>query len=281
MLTRRRFLFNTGALALGAAILPSYKVPFADVKNPGIQLYTFRNEMMADAVGTLKKIASLGFKQIESASSSKGHYYGLKPKEMKMICNDLGMTLRSGHVGIDAKWQQTMDEAAESGQEYLVCSSMPISGQTVDNYKKVSEIFNESAAALKKLDIQFAYHNHDAEFEMDNGEVLYDVLLQHTDASLVKMEMDLGWVVVAGKDPLVYFKNHPGRFPLWHLKDMNLVKKHSTEFGKGSLPIKDLLNHSKDAGLKCFFVEQEEYSVSPEQSMKDNMDYLRTIQLNN
>lgn len=279
MITRRRFLANTGALALGAAILPSYKLPLGNVKNPGIQLYSFRDEMMVDAVATLKKIAALGFKQIESASSSKGHYYGLKPKEIKKICNDLGMTLRSGHVGIDAKWQQTMDEAAESGQEYLVVSSMPINGQTVDNYKKVSDIFNESAAALKKLNIQFAYHNHDAEFEVDKGEVLYDVLLQHTDKSLVKMEMDLGWVVVAGKDPLVYFNNHPGRFPLWHLKDMNLLKKHSTEFGKGSLPIVEILQHSKDAGLKYFFVEQEEYAVSPEQSMKDNMDYLRTIQL--
>lgn len=89
----------------------------------------------------------------------------------------------------------------------------------------------------------------------------------------------MGWVIVAGSDPLVYFKNHPGRFPLWHLKDMDLVKKHSVEFGKGGLPIVDILKHSKDAGLKYFFVEQEEYSISPEQSMKDNMDYLHAINL--
>lgn len=156
---------------------------------------------------------------------------------------------------------------------------MPINGQTVDNYKKVADIFNESAAALKKFNIQFAYHNHDAEFEMEKGKVLYDVLLQHTDAGLVKMEMDLGWAIVAGKDPLVYFKNHPGRFPLWHLKDMDMVKIHSVEFGKGGVPIVDILKHSKDAGLKYFFVEQEEYSISPEQSMKDNMDYLHAINL--
>ena len=105
MITRRRFLANTGILTAGAAILPSYVVPTAKVKNPGVQLYTFRDEMMADAVGTIKKISALGFKQIESASSPKGHYYGLKPKEIKRICNDLGMTLRSGNVGIDAKWQ--------------------------------------------------------------------------------------------------------------------------------------------------------------------------------
>jgi len=279
MQTRRQFLASTGTLALGAAILPSYKVSSGNIQNPGIQLYSFRDDMLKDAVGTLRKIAGLGFKQIESASSSKGHYYGLKPKEIKNICSDLGMTLRSGHVGIDAKWQQTMEESAESGQEYLVVSSMPVNGQTVDNYKKVSDIFNESAAALQQYNIQFAYHNHDAEFEMEKGEILYDVLLQHTDKKLVKMEMDLGWVVVAGKDPLEYFKKYPGRFPLWHLKDMNLVTKHSTEFGKGSLPIVELLRHSKDAGLQYFFVEQEEYSLSPEQSMKENMDFLRTAQL--
>ena len=279
MQTRRQFLASTGTLAIGAAVLPSCKAASANVKNPGIQLYSFRDDMLKDAEGTLRKIAALGFKQIESASSSKGHYYGLKPKEIKNICTDLGMTLRSGHVGIDTKWQQTMEEAAESGQEYLVVSSMPVNGQTVDNYKRVSDIFNESAAALQQFNIQFAYHNHDAEFETEKGEILYDVLLQHTDKKLVKMEMDLGWVVVAGKDPLEYFKKYPGRFPLWHLKDMNLVTKHSTEFGKGSLPIVELLRNSKGAGLQYFFVEQEEYSLSPEQSMKENMDFLRTVQL--
>ena len=109
MITRRKFLGNAGAIALGTAMLPSCKLPAGNVKNPGIQLYSFRNEMMADAVGTLKKIATLGFKQIEIARSSKGHYYGLQPKEMKKICNDLGMTLRSGHVSIDTNWKQTME----------------------------------------------------------------------------------------------------------------------------------------------------------------------------
>ena len=113
---------------------------------------------------------------------------------------------------------------------------------------------------------------------MKKGKVLYDVLLQHTDAGLEKTEMDLGWAIVAGKDPLVYFKNYPGRFPLRHLKDMDLVKKHSVEFGKG-VPIIDILKHSKDAGLKYFFMKQEEYSISPEQSTKENMGYLHAINL--
>ncbi|MEI9958935.1 MAG: sugar phosphate isomerase/epimerase [Ferruginibacter sp.] len=258
-------------------ILPSFLVPSKKVKNTGVQLYTFRKELLADAKGTLKKIAALGIKQIESAGSDKGNYYGLSPKEMKTICSDLGMTLRSGHVHIDAKWKQTLDEAAESGQEYIICSTMPTEGQTVDNYKKVAESFNKTGEECKKMNLKFGYHNHAYEFESDKGEVLYDVLVKNTDAAFVHLEMDLGWVIVGGKDPLDYFKNYPGRFPLWHLKDMDVVKKHSVEFGKGQLDIVKILQHSKAAGMKYFFIEQEEYASTPFESMQYNMDYLKKL----
>jgi len=180
MQTRRNFLINTGALAVGSVVLPSFLSPTKKVKNTGVQLYTFRKEMLADAKGTLQKIAALGIKQIESAGSEKGNYYGLSPKEMKTICSDLGMTLRSGHVHIDDKWKQTMDEAAESGQEYIICSTMPTEGQTVANYKKVAESFNKAGEDCKKMKLKFGYHNHAYEFESENGEVLYDVLLKNT-----------------------------------------------------------------------------------------------------
>lgn len=279
MQTRRDFIKETGALTLGAMILPAFAETPAKVKNVGVQLYTFRKEMATDAAGTLKQIAAIGIKQIESAKSEKGHYYGLKPKEMKQVCSDLGMTLRSGHVHIDDKWQQTMNEAAESGQEYLICSTMPTTGQTADNYKKVAATFNKAGEECKKLNLKFGYHNHEYEFESENGQVLYDILLQNTEADLVHMELDLGWVIVGGKDPLEYFKNFSGRFPLWHLKDMNMQKKQSTEFGKGGLNIKEMLRHRKQSGLKYLFVEQEEYASTPLESMKQNMDYLEKLDL--
>ena len=247
MQTRRKFLVDTGTLAMGSLLLSSYTLTSKKVKNTGVQLYTFRKEMLADARGTLKRIADLGIQQIETARSDKGHYYGLTAKEMKQGCKDLGMTLRSGHVQLDKNWQQTMNEAAESGQEYLICSSMPSNGQTVDNYKKVADLFNKAGEECKKLNIKFGYHNHEYEFESDKGQVLYDVLLNHTDPALVKMELDVGWVIVAGKSPMDYFMNYNGRFPLWHLKDMNIAKKQSTEFGKGSLDIVQLLKNSKVA----------------------------------
>lgn len=276
MQTRRNFVKNISAYTAGAVMLPSFNAS-KKVENPGVQLYTFRDEMMKDATGTLKKIAALGIKQIESAGSDKGNYYGLAPKEIKKICKDLGMTLRSGHVHIDDKWKQTVDEAAESGQEYLICSSMPTEGQTVDNYKKTAELFNKTGEACKSRGLKFGYHNHDAEFETDGGQVLYDVLLENTDASLVHMEMDLGWVIAAGKNPVDYFEKYPFRFPLWHLKDMNIIKKQSVEFGKGSLNILAMFRNADQSGMKYFFVEQEDYATTPFESMQQNMDYLKMI----
>lgn len=277
MHTRRNFLKQTGTLALGSVMLSSFNLKSKKTDNPGIQLYTVRKEMLEDAAGTLKKLAAMGIKQIESAGSEKGYYYGLKPGEMKKICSGLGMTLRSGHIQLDNKWQQTLDDAVMSGQEYLICSSMPTKGQTVDNYKKVSESFNKAGEASKKLNIKFGYHNHEYEFEQENGKLLYDVLLENTDPNFVCMELDLGWVAATGNDPVAYFNKYPGRFPLWHLKDMDLAKKQSTEFGKGGLDIQKLFDNSGKSGLKFFFIEQEEYSHTPFESMKINMAYLKKI----
>lgn len=276
MTTRKEFLFKSGLLATGAVLLPSFT--FAQKKaekNLGVQLYTFRDEMLADARGTLEKIAALGIKQIETARSAKGLYYGLGPKEMKEVCKSLGMTLRSGHVALDDNWADTLDQASESGQEYLICSSLPSNGQTVDNYKAVAEAFNNAGEDCNKRGIKFGYHNHEYEFESHNGEVLYDVLLDNSQADLVHMELDLGWVVVAGKDPLDYFRRYKGRFPLWHLKDMDMEKKESTEFGKGGLNISQMLAHKKDSGLEYIFIEQEEYASSPFESMAYNMKYMK------
>ena len=277
MISRRDFIQKAAGLS-ATAMVPSFaKAAFMKPKRIGIQLYTVRKEMLADATGTLKKIAGLGFTDIESARSEKGNYYGLSAKEIKKVCDDLGMILRSGHVHVDADWNKTLDQASESGQEYLICSSMPEKGQTVDNYKRTAEVFSKNGEECKKRNIKFGYHNHDYEFESENGQILYDVLLKNTDPALVHMELDLGWVVAAGKDPLEYFKNFSGRFPLWHLKDMNLTKKESTEFGKGGLNISEMLKNKEQSGLKYFFVEQEEYAVSPFDSMKQNLEYLKKI----
>jgi len=276
MKTRRDFFKTAGGLAIGALVIPGI-AKGEKVKNIGIQLYSVRKEMLADAVGTLNQLAKIGYKELESARSEKGNYYGLQPKEIKKIVSDLGMTLRSGHVHVDKDWQRSIDSAAEAGQNYLICSSLPSQGQTIDNYKKVAETFLKAGEDCKKSNIIFGYHNHEYEFEKENGQVLYDVLLSNTDPKLVTWELDLGWVVASGNDPLAYFNKYPGRFPLWHLKDMDVQKQQSTEFGKGQIKVLEILKNAKKSGVKHIFVEQEEYASTALESMKYDFDYLQKL----
>lgn len=273
MRTRRDFLKATGGLVLGGFFLP-YLSEAAKVKNVGINLYSIREPMLTDAAGTLKSLAKIGYKEIESAKSVKGNYYGLQPKEIKQITKDLGLTLRSGHVPVNGDWQKSIDAAAEAGQQYLVAAGIPSRGQTVDNYKKVAEIFNKAAEECQKSNLVFGYHNGGADFAQENGQVLYDVLLQNTDPNLVKMELDLGWAIVGGGDPVKYFDQYPGRFPLWHIKDIKKDKAESTEFGKGRIDITGLLKNRKKSDMKYLFIEQEEWEHSPLESLEYNYNYL-------
>jgi sugar phosphate isomerase/epimerase len=168
-------------------------------------------------------------------------------------------------------------QRGRAGQNYLVCSSLPSKGQTVDNYKSVAETFSKAGEDCKKSNIIFGYHNHEYEFEKENGQVLYDVLLNNTDPKLVTWELDLGWVVASGNDPLAYFNKYPGRFPLWHLKDMDVAKQRSTEFGKGQIKVLEILKNAKKSGVKHIFVEQEEYASTALESMKYDFDYLQKL----
>jgi sugar phosphate isomerase/epimerase len=274
--TRRDFLKTAGVLAASSLLMPqALKAIGKPGRKVGVQLYSVRKEMLADAAGTLKQLAKIGYKEIESAKSEKGNYYGLSPKEIKNITNDLGISLVSGHVHIDNDWQRSIDEAAEAGQPYLIASVLPVNGQTVENYQRSADAFSKAGEACKKSNITFGYHNHASEFEKVGEQVLYDILLDRTDPALVKMEMDIGWVIASGADPEAYFNKYPGRFPLWHLKDMDKKLKQSTEFGKGDINITALFDNAAKSGLKHFFVEQEEYAHTAFESIKFDYDFLK------
>lgn len=301
--TRRRFLADVGVLAASSLTFvgcsttpavaptgpesegqgspqPQAQEPNAQTSGPqdlGLQLYTFRDDMAKDPLGTLEVIAALGVTQIETARSDKGHYYGLSPREMKARCAQLGMTLRSGHVHIDENWSRTMDEALESGQEYLVCSSMASREPSLDNFKRTAELFNKSGEQCKARGLKFGYHNHTYEFQSVGETVLYELLLEKTQPDLVGMELDLGWVVAAGKNPVDYFNKYPGRFPLWHLKDMNVAKQQSTEFGLGALNVAQMMKLRATSGVEHIFIEQEKYASTPLESMRHNMKYLAEL----
>jgi sugar phosphate isomerase/epimerase len=318
MTNRRSFLKQSATVALGSLLLPQLSraglLHVSPYQNDiGIQLYTLTDLMVADAIGTLKKVAAIGFKELETAATSKGYYYGYKPRELAAMVKDMGMHWRSHHVmgapfdkvkmeamtkkmsgGDEVKAKQTMerfkhmaaiptlksdyqklaDEAAEGGLSYLVCASIPVS--TMDEMKIAVDVFNKAGEACKKVGIQFAYHNHATEFDQIEGYRPFDYILSNTDKELVKMELDLGWATKAGQNPVELFKQHPGRFPLWHAKDMDKVTKSPAEVGTGIVDFKGAFDHAIDSGMKYFFVEQDQ-APHPLQNVTNSYNYLRKI----
>jgi sugar phosphate isomerase/epimerase len=286
MHTRKKFLQHSGVLLLGGMALSKNAAAFfgESATHPiGLQLFTFFNVIDEDVTGTLKKIAGIGYREIESAFSKKGGYYGMKPKEFSAALKDMGMAWKSHHVlgapfklppgaklpnGPDGKpitippmrnlrdnMQPLVDEAAEGGVEYLVCANTPIG--SLDEIKSSIEVLNKTGETCKKAGIGFAYHNHDAEFHAVEGKVPYELILAETNADLVKMELDLAWATKGGKDPLELFRQQPGRFPLWHVKDLDATHETILPVGAGTIDYKRIFEAAPTAGMKHFYVEHD------------------------
>jgi sugar phosphate isomerase/epimerase len=282
MLQRRAFLKKTGAVVLGNILLANkINAAFAQKHHAvGLQLFTFFTSIDDDVQGTLKKIADIGYKEIESAFSKKGGYYGMKPKEFARMLNGLGLSWKSHHVlgapfklppnakmptdangnpikippmrNLRDNMQELVDEAAEGGLEYLVCANSP-TNTTADINSSV-EVLNKTDEACKKAGIVFAYHNHDMEFHDVSGQIPYEVFLSQTK---MKMEIDLAWATKGGQDPVELFKKHPGRFPLWHVKDLDAKREVILPVGSGTIDYKRIFEAAPQAGMKHFFVEHD------------------------
>jgi len=263
MATRRDFIKNitlvSGVLAASSLQAETEAAKGRKMKI-GLQLWTIRDVINSDLTGTLAALSKFGYNSLEPYGFD-GNFYNYSAKDFRKICNDLGMDITSTHTGISAaNAAEYAEKGAEAGLEYLILPSF--SGRpekTIDDYKVVAQEMNQIGEITKKSGIKFAYHNHNHEFKPIDGTVPYDTLLTETDPALVSFEMDIFWVVKGGKDPVQYFKNHPGRFQTWHIKDMG-NDGDSCIVGNGKINFKDLLKHSKKAGLKRFFVEQEQYA---------------------
>lgn len=259
-ISRKEFL-KTSALALALPLLTK-NISFAKPpKNIGVQLYTVRDLMAKDPKGTLKKVADIGFTEVETYGYADGKFFGMSPKEFKDYLKSLGMTTPSGHylpAQLQANLSQLVDDAAAAGQKYVACTYIEPNERTLDDYKKFIDLFNKSGEVCQKAGIQFCYHNHDFEFENVGGEIPYDLILQGTDPKLVKMELDLYWSSYAKQDAVALFKQNPGRFPLVHMKDMAKTEKREfAEVGMGAIDFQRILDAGKMAGIKHIFVEQD------------------------
>jgi sugar phosphate isomerase/epimerase len=158
----------------------------------------------------------------------------------------------------------------------MVCGGLAMSERAgIDRYKYIADELNSAGEKCKKSGMQLCYHNHEFEFEKQSGTTPYDILLG-SDADLVKMEIDLYWVTKANQDPITLMLQHPGRFPLWHVKDMDRsVEQRFTEVGNGIINFKQIFRHAKKAGLQYFYVEQDKTIGSPFDSITQSISYIK------
>ncbi|RYC67184.1 sugar phosphate isomerase/epimerase family protein [Spirosoma sordidisoli] len=260
-ISRKEFL-RTSALALTLPYLSQVDVFAKPIKKIGLQLYTLRNEFGKDVEGTLKKVADIGYQEVETFGYAGGKFFGKTPAEFKTLLTSLNLTSPSGHYmpnNLKKDWNVAVEHAAGIGQKYMMCAFLfPQDRKTIDDYKKLCDTLNTAGEVCQKAGIQFGYHNHDFEFETLDGQVPYQVMLSGTDPKLVKMELDLYWAIRAGQDPVELFRKNPGRFPLVHLKDIAKTEKREfAEVGTGSVDFQRILDAHKTAGIQHYFVEQD------------------------
>lgn len=290
MTSRRDFVKSASLLSAGLFIKPSFFK--YDKSLIGLQLYTVREPMASDPAGTLAKVAQIGYNSVEGATyTGTENFYGMDAAAFKKVLQQNGLIMPSAHYrlgeeqqnGADVKgtmlhdWQKAVDDAAAVGVKYMVCAWLaPSERGALDHYKQLAGHLNKAGETCKKSGIQLCYHNHDFEFEKQNNQFPYDVLLNETDKDLVKMEIDLYWVNKAGQDPIKLFNEHPGRFPLWHVKDMDKTPQHNfTEVGNGVIDFKSIFKMADKAGMKYFFVEQDQTPGSPFDSITKSITYIK------
>jgi sugar phosphate isomerase/epimerase len=289
-MTRRSFL--TAATAATAGTLLASRLGWAEadhrIEKVGVELYTVRDQMKADFEGTIAKVAAIGYKEVEFAG-----YFDHTPQQVRALLDKNGLTAPSVHVQwdeLDDKFPAVIDASKTIGMSYIVNPWVPEElRKSPDAWKMVADKFNHCGEQTKKAGIQFAYHNHWFEFLPVNGKRPYDELLALCDKDLVKMEMDLCWITAAGGDPIKYFAQYPGRFPLVHVKDLKTLPHVTaggaqnygdtvdlTEVGSGIIDWKKIFVHSEQAGIKHYIVEHDN-PAKPFDSIRTSYEYLNKL----
>lgn len=250
----------------------------------GVQLYTLRGLLEQDFEGTIEAVAKIGFKEVEFAG-----YYERSPEQVRKLLDRLGLTAPSAHVGLDVlrdDLEGALSAAQTIGHRYVTVPALPgaFGGTiTADDWRRYAEEFNRLGRAAQEKGLRFAYHNHGFEFIPADGETTgYDILLAETDPALVSFELDLMWTVFAGQDPLALFERHPGRFVMWHVKDMREIEatraamsqgpagfrslfERIAAVGEGEIDFKPIFARAEQSGLLHFFVEND----APKDALQD------------
>jgi len=282
---RREFIQQASLLSAGLMIKPALLLPKLH-KKVGLQLYTVREQIAKDVPGVLAKVAQAGYTNVEpNGYTRKDKFWGMDAKAFKAILDANNLITTSGLYGIDIGGEKDLDDlkhfadvANILGEKYVVIPWIfEEYRKTADDYKVLADKMNKAGEATKAVGVHLAYHNHNFEFtDMGGGKNGYELLLSNTDPALVKMEMDIYWIVRGGADPVELFKQHPGRFSLLHVKDMDKSNNNiNTEIGTGTIDFKKIFSYQKLAGVDYAFVEQENFAMDWDKSISISANYLK------
>jgi sugar phosphate isomerase/epimerase len=260
-----------------------------------LQLYSVRDMLPKDYDGTLRQLGALGYREVEAAG-----FFGHTPIQVKQAMDHAGLNCVSAHYPLRdllLKVDETIQFGKDLGLKYIVCASPWLKdpsrvkdpgsraardAMTLDDWRWNAEQFNRIGERVNAAGIRFAYHNHTAEFRSENGVVFYDELMKATDPAKVTMEMDCGWVVVGGKNPIDYLTRYPTRISMLHVKEFKMngwtassEPPPSTEMGRGSIDYRPIFEAARKARIEHAFVEQEEFDMPPMEALKIDADYMR------
>lgn len=289
---RRSFLKTSAVATAGISLagLPLFSCAgkaIADTKKYGLQLYTVRNDVAKNLSGTLDYVAKAGYSQIELYGFDGNTFFGKSPKEFKTMFDGLKLTSPSGHYNFGGVlqsgnldfWKKVLEAANIMGNEYATIPWLDANQRGADTLPKLVELVNKAAELTKAAGMKLAYHNHDFEFKkMDSGKTFLQTLLDGTDPSMVDFELDIYWSSFMNENAVDWFNKYPGRFTMWHVKDLTTNKdgkKESTQVGDGVIDFASIFKHKQHAGLKYAFVEQEAYTMPEEECIKKSIAYMK------
>ncbi|MBT5187313.1 MAG: sugar phosphate isomerase/epimerase [Kordiimonadaceae bacterium] len=259
---RRSFVKSTAGLGLlgltgmGGLLSSCAETPVKNINNIGLQLYTVRDLMDQDVEGTIAKVAETGYKEVEFAG-----YFDRSAAQIKSILDQNGLIAPSVHINPIELEVETMKSVIANakiiGHDYVVMSWIPPEGrERLDQYKDLIEAMNVAGEMCKAAGLQLAYHNHDFEFFDMEGVKPYDLILSEVSADLLKMELDIYWIMKASDDPFAYFDQYPGRFTMCHVKDMG-ADGAIVDVGRGTIDFNNILARREQAGIEHYFVEMD------------------------
>lgn len=299
MKTSRRTFIKTGSLAvLGSAVLPRTDFGrFPQQKGiVGLQLYSIRNEMGEDPLGSLKQVAEMGYEYVEHASYRDRKFYGYEPAEFRKIIDDLGLKMISGHTVMGRQhwdeekqdfsdsWKYTVEDAAILGQKYVVSPSMDNSMRSkYDDFMRYMDVFNKCGDLCRSHGMKFGYHNHDFEFrETLNERKLFDIMMTSLDPDQVVIQLDIGNMYNGGAVALEVINQYPGRFENLHVKDEIKAEGGREQYesciiGEGIVDVKEVLDlATKTGGTEVYIIEQESYQgKTPLECVKRDLEVMR------